>query len=150
VISVISVIEKTPERTPKHTERSSKCRAVTPGAGLAFHRQAQLAIATLVPLLGASGGTLNSYVKGFILRIAAPNGLSKQVADRNRATPRTLPLKRKQGIRSGVDEAAMSCSGLYRGRRSPLNCYECPKPTGGDEKDGVCYNSWHWKLMWNA
>ncbi len=64
--------------TPKITESSRGrrgqrdwlYRAVTPGAGLAFHRQAQLAIAALVPLLGASGGTLNSYIKGLILGIA--------------------------------------------------------------------------------
>jgi hypothetical protein len=74
---------KTPKGTPKHTERSIGCRgqrdwvcrAVTPGEGLDFHRQAchrkaKLAIAALASLVVASGGALNSYVKGFILGIA--------------------------------------------------------------------------------
>jgi len=58
--------------TPKEVsgagaERLDVCRAVTPGACLDFHRQAchrqaKLAIAALASLVGASGGTLNSYI----------------------------------------------------------------------------------------
>jgi hypothetical protein len=98
VISVFSVIEKTPERTPKFTEIHRNTPKEAAGAGgrelgcagrphlvhveisigkhatwrwHACHRQAQLAIAALASLVGANGGALNSYVNGFILGIAA-------------------------------------------------------------------------------
>ncbi|MBN1921136.1 MAG: hypothetical protein JW892_07835 [Anaerolineae bacterium] len=53
-------------------------------------------------------------------------GISQQAADRNRATRLTQHLERKQGIRSGGDEAINPHSEPYKERRSPLNCYECP------------------------
>jgi len=97
VKSVISVFGLAVFRTPKFTEIHRNTPKEAAGAGgreigcagrshlvhvwistgkhattrwHACHRQAQLAIAALASLVGASGGTLNSYVKGFIFGIA--------------------------------------------------------------------------------